>query len=160
MCLISKSKPAQSVFFFLSIFYFIFSFYFFFFALQIFEYDNNFLQIQFEFYPVFDHILRLPLYDIYQSHRCFFQILPKQCWYVPHITMARPGGIYKHIYIYKNDKCKCKIVNVLTCTLNLPIRANYVIIPYNSNSAADQRLCFRYIDTFIPLLPKSEISSF
>ena len=29
-----------------------------------------------------------------------------------------------------------------------------------SNCAADQRLCFRYIDTTIPLLSKSEISSF
>ena len=28
-----------------------------------------------------------------------------------------------------------------------------------SNCAADQRLCFRYIDSTIPLLPKSEISS-
>ena len=28
-----------------------------------------------------------------------------------------------------------------------------------SNCTADQRLCFRYIDTTIPLLPKSEISS-
>ena len=27
------------------------------------------------------------------------------------------------------------------------------------NRAADQRLCFRYIDSTIPLLPKSEISS-
>ena len=27
------------------------------------------------------------------------------------------------------------------------------------NSEADQRLCFRYIDSTIPLLPKSEISS-
>ena len=28
------------------------------------------------------------------------------------------------------------------------------------NRKADQRLCFRYIDSTIPLLPKSEISSF
>ena len=28
-----------------------------------------------------------------------------------------------------------------------------------SNCAADQRLCFRYTDSTIPLLPKSEISS-
>ena len=28
-----------------------------------------------------------------------------------------------------------------------------------SNCAADQRLCFRYTDSKIPLLPKSEISS-
>ena len=27
------------------------------------------------------------------------------------------------------------------------------------NRTADQRLCFRYIDRTIPLLPKSEISS-
>ena len=27
-----------------------------------------------------------------------------------------------------------------------------------SNCTADQRLCFRYIDSTIPLLPKSEIS--
>ena len=27
------------------------------------------------------------------------------------------------------------------------------------NREADQRLCFRYIDSIIPLLPKSEISS-
>ena len=30
----------------------------------------------------------------------------------------------------------------------------------HSNCAADQRLCFRYIDSTIPLLSKSEISSF
>ena len=30
----------------------------------------------------------------------------------------------------------------------------------HSNCAADQRNCFRYIDTTIPLLSKSEISSF
>ena len=29
-----------------------------------------------------------------------------------------------------------------------------------SNCEADQRLCFRYMDSIIPLLPKSEISSF
>ena len=29
-----------------------------------------------------------------------------------------------------------------------------------SNWEADQRLCFRYTDSTIPLLPKSEISSF
>ena len=28
------------------------------------------------------------------------------------------------------------------------------------NREADQRLCFRYMDSTIPLLPKSEISSF
>ena len=28
-----------------------------------------------------------------------------------------------------------------------------------SNSKADQRLCFRYTDSTIPLLPKSQISS-
>ena len=28
------------------------------------------------------------------------------------------------------------------------------------NSKADQRLCFRYLDSTIPLLPKSKISSF
>ena len=28
-----------------------------------------------------------------------------------------------------------------------------------SNCAADQRLCFQYMDSTIPLLPKSEISS-
>ena len=32
--------------------------------------------------------------------------------------------------------------------------------PLRSNCAADQRLCFRYTDSMIPLLPKSEISSF
>ena len=29
-----------------------------------------------------------------------------------------------------------------------------------SNCEADQRLCFRYMDSIIPLLPSSEISSF
>ena len=29
----------------------------------------------------------------------------------------------------------------------------------HGNREADQRLCFRYIDRMIPLLPKSEISS-
>ena len=29
----------------------------------------------------------------------------------------------------------------------------------SGNREADQRLCFRYIDSTIPLLPKSEISS-
>ena len=30
---------------------------------------------------------------------------------------------------------------------------------FRSNHEADQRLCFRYTDSTIPLLPKSEISS-
>ena len=30
----------------------------------------------------------------------------------------------------------------------------------HGNREADQRLCFRYTDSTIPLLPKSEISSF
>ena len=30
---------------------------------------------------------------------------------------------------------------------------------FRANRAADQRLCFRYTDSTIPLLPKSEISS-
>ena len=30
---------------------------------------------------------------------------------------------------------------------------------FRGNSEADQRLCFRYTDSTIPLLPKSEISS-
>ena len=30
---------------------------------------------------------------------------------------------------------------------------------FRSNREADQRLCFRYTDSTIPLLPKSEISS-
>ena len=32
--------------------------------------------------------------------------------------------------------------------------------PLHCNSADDQHLCFRYIDSAIPLLSKSEISSF
>ena len=39
-----------------------------------------------------------------------------------------------------------------------------VTIPHadqlRGNCEADQRLCFRYMDSTIPLLPKSEISSF
>ena len=31
--------------------------------------------------------------------------------------------------------------------------------PLRGNREADQRLCFRYTDSTIPLLPKSEISS-
>ena len=36
---------------------------------------------------------------------------------------------------------------------------NKVVDQLRSNCAADQRLCFRYTDNTIPLLPKSEISS-
>ena len=32
--------------------------------------------------------------------------------------------------------------------------------PLGGNREADQRLCFRYIDSTIPLLPKYESSSF
>ena len=38
-----------------------------------------------------------------------------------------------------------------TCFLHMQTKDN--------NCAADQHLCFRYIDRTIPLLPKSEISS-
>ena len=37
---------------------------------------------------------------------------------------------------------------------------NKVADQLRGNREADQRLCFRYIDSPIPLLPKSEISSF
>ena len=36
----------------------------------------------------------------------------------------------------------------------------FCICENKKHSSADQRLCFRYTDSTIPLLPKSKISSF
>ena len=46
------------------------------------------------------------------------------------------------LVVRKPDFCKCKDADQL-----------------RGNRKADQRLCFRYMDSTIPLLPKSEISS-
>ena len=40
------------------------------------------------------------------------------------------------------------------------IGENKVADQLRGNREADQRLCFRYTDSTLPLLPKSEISSF
>ena len=55
-----------------------------------------------------------------------------------HIVVAIPGK-YSHVSVYR--------------TIG-PLVSNF-----GFNRAADQRLCFRYIDCTISLLPKSEISS-
>ena len=72
----------------------------------------------------------------------------------------------------------CLIKMVLTCTHNQCLSKNKINMSHvmrkpdfclcenkgadqlRSNCEADQRLCFRYLDSTIPLLPKSEISSF
>ena len=52
---------------------------------------------------------------------------------------------YKSHVIRKPDFCKCE---------------NKDADQLRGNREADQRLCFRYTDSTIPLLPLSEISSF
>ena len=50
----------------------------------------------------------------------------------------------------------------MTCVMRKPtfgIYENKGADQLHSNCAADQQLCFRYIDSEIPLLPKSEITS-
>ena len=56
------------------------------------------------------------------------------------------GGSHKYLSLVmrKPPFCKCE---------------NKDADQLRSNCAADQRLCFRYTDSTIPLLPKSEISS-
>ena len=61
---------------------------------------------------------------------------------------------------------KCKWTDTKSDHLSLVMRKPAFCICENedadqlrSNCAADQRLCFRYTDSTIPLLPKSEISS-
>ena len=57
-------------------------------------------------------------------------------------TLSAHGNM-SHV-MKKSDFCICK---------------NKDADQLRSNCTADQRLCFRYIDSTIPLLPKSNISS-
>ena len=43
--------------------------------------------------------------------------------------------------------------------ISLVVRKQVFCICENKDAEADQRLCFRYTDSTIPLLPQSEISS-
>ena len=51
-------------------------------------------------------------------------------------------------------------MSLVTRKLDFCLCENKGAYQLRSNCEADQRLCFRYTDSTIPLLPKSEISSF
>ena len=71
------------------------------------------------------------------------------------------------IDIFKNEKCKVTFgLEYIYIYSSLVMRKPAFCICENkdteqlrSNCAADQRLCFRYTDSTIPLLPTSENSS-
>ena len=75
---------------------------------------------------------------------------------------------YKHHSSFRNIFCCTESIKRVTCHKNMSpvMRKNNFCIWENiatdqlcSNCTADQRLCFRYRYSTIPLLPKSEISS-
>ena len=77
-----------------------------------------------------------------KNNQCFsFSVLDKETFLaymqIMHIEIGR--------YMRKPAFCICQ---------------NRGMDQLRANHAADQHLCFRYIDSTIPLLPKSKISSF
>ena len=67
----------------------------------------------------------------------------------------------KFIVTFK-DEVSCSMINNLSLVMRKPtfyICENKDADQLRSNREADQRLCFRYTDSTIPLFPKSEISS-
>ena len=62
----------------------------------------------------------------------------------------------------ENLNIRIQYYNQMSCVMRKPticICENKDADQLRGNREADQRLCFRYIDSTIPLLPKSEISS-
>ena len=83
-------------------------------------------------------------------------LYPKPCCNAP---------CYKKVRVYFSVERKVYIFNqvYLSCLVGKPticIGENKDADQLRGNREADQRLCFRYSDSTIPLLLKSEISSF
>ena len=77
----------------------------------------------------------------FKKHFFFlFTIVTCRCNLDNHIE----AQLYKSLVMRKPDFCICE---------------NKDADQLRGNREADQRLCFRYTDSTIPLLPKSEISS-
>ena len=66
------------------------------------------------------------------------------CWEKAYLQGFRPGKAQLSLVVRKLAFCICE---------------NKDADQLRSNREADQRLCFRYTDNKIPLLPKSEFSS-
>ena len=60
----------------------------------------------------------------------------------------------------KNGHLKLNLLSHVVRKPAFSIRENKDADQLCGNRETDQRLCFRYIDSIIPLLPKYEISSF
>ena len=72
--------------------------------------------------------------------------------------IAMQNGIRKDHSIKTHSRSETELSHVMRKP-TLCICENKDADQLHGNSEADQRLCFRYIDSTIPLLPKSEISS-
>ena len=70
--------------------------------------------------------------------------------------------VYHNFYVFAHPKCFCEHFK-MSLVMRKPafcICKNKDADQLRSNREADQRLCFCYTDSTIPLLPKSEILSF
>ena len=74
----------------------------------------------------------------------------------PDLTLAVEGGGVKHQHKLTNLLQMSHLMGKPTICIGENKGADQLC----SNREADQRLCFRYLDRTIPLLLKSEISSF
>ena len=59
-----------------------------------------------------------------------------------------------------STETRCSVIELVMRKPDFCICENKDADQLRGNPEADQRLCFRYTDSTIPLLPKSEISSF
>ena len=72
--------------------------------------------------------------------------------FFPSVQLHVSQIIRKWLYVYANNKGKNEPPAFSICE-------NKDADQLHGNREADQRLCFRYMDSIIPLLPKSKISS-
>ena len=85
---------------------------------------------------------------------------------IAHLSRGNGTYIYIYIYIYMcvlKEMCNMRFVLHMGCRigkLTNCICENKDADQLCSNCKADQRLCFRYSDSTIPLFSKSKISSF
>ena len=68
-----------------------------------------------------------------------------------------PTFAYQYPVMLTDDQ-PCQLIRIMRKPA-FCICFNKGVDQLRDNREADQRLCFRYIDSIIPLLPKSEISS-
>ena len=70
------------------------------------------------------------------------------------VSLSLKGFVKARMRQAEQNDLRCEKTCIKFC-----IRENKGVDQLHSKCAADQRLCFRYINSTIPLLPKSEISN-